>query len=783
MQSIGKNIRVQHLVLTQPSQVPTIPSPVTIDPSDDRWKSTDIMKGEWAHNVADDVWFYRRDNNTIATINLNAIGEGGGGLENRYDTVALMIAEQGNQTDKGLQFVSDASGDSTITSGYAYYEYLGTTNGDLTDYRVVTKQEILSGTSIIALIDAEIGTDWKTSGTSIGLGKRTFEIETTAPPTANCARLNNATHESATKLFLSNTDTDGADRSNAIDELESNSLIRIIKDQDNFLVFKCTGKTAETGYFDIDLTCLEKKGTIADDDEVSVEIDLRVDVSGKSDNSIALGTFNPAAIVVDQNGYYTAYNPSGDVTLTFSGTPKNGVWQVVEITLEAGETITIPENGIIYEDSFTDGVAPGAGTYKLWIGYEAEEYQFILSSFTRKITVVPSATSLSITGTQEVGETLTLNYTYNANDGGTESGSTFKWYRSDDSGGTNEAEISGATSSTYVLQSSDNGKYIRASVTPSDGTLTGVETFSDRVGAIDLPTLSTPTVTLTPGDTELDYEISNEDVAATGGILTYDTNSDFSTEIPVTGYDFATKTGTITGLTNGVTYYVRLINTALGYNNSLPGSDSATPTSGSIILVSDNFNDNSIDALIWDQSTDANVVIAETGQRLEVYSTGASSTEKGLLLKNAQSSANDLIVVQAKTTQPETDFISMLFGISSMPYDTNERCMIGRDTVTKGAYRCLIRDAGVNEIDVNTGVSSGKDTRIKYIPSTGVVTFEYWNGSAWTEFTSTAGNVDLGSSIVAFLYIGGTTTDTSATKALFDDFFVSNNDYSTQYPV
>lgn len=316
MRAIGKNIRVQHLVLTQAGQVPTIPSPVTIDPSDDRWKSTDIMKGEWAHNIADDVWFYRRNNNTIATINLNAIGGSGGGLENRYDTVALMIAEQGNQTDKGLQFVSDASGDSTITSGYAYYEYLGTTNGNLTDYRVVTKQEILSGTSIIALIDAEIGTDWKTSGgTPIGAGKRTYSTSTSEPPASGQLRLNNVDPNLATEAYAH--DSDGTtDWSGLLNKGDAGSILKVVKDESNYWMFDITGKTDETGYKKYTISPLVIVGTIENEDEGTIELDVSGSVGSVEEEAIN-------TIKADKTYYrhgVNKYEQSGERSVTLDST-------------------------------------------------------------------------------------------------------------------------------------------------------------------------------------------------------------------------------------------------------------------------------------------------------------------------------------------------------------------------------------------------------------------------------------------------------------------------------
>jgi hypothetical protein len=62
-------------------------------------------------------------------------------IENRYANVAALYAGQSFQSDKAIQYVNDASGDPTVGSGYAYYEYLGTTVGDITDYRKLSEEE------------------------------------------------------------------------------------------------------------------------------------------------------------------------------------------------------------------------------------------------------------------------------------------------------------------------------------------------------------------------------------------------------------------------------------------------------------------------------------------------------------------------------------------------------------------------------------------------------------------------------------------------------------------
>ncbi|MEC3877672.1 Calx-beta domain-containing protein [Chryseobacterium salviniae] len=98
----------------------------------------------------------------------------------------------------------------------------------------------------------------------------------------------------------------------------------------------------------------------------------------------------------------------------------------------------------------------------------------------------PTASAVSITGTAVQGQTLTGNYTYNDNEGNTEGSSVFRWTRSDDTSGTNETTITGATGSTYILTAADINKYIKFYVTPTatSGTLLGTETGSGFVGAI-----------------------------------------------------------------------------------------------------------------------------------------------------------------------------------------------------------------------------------------------------------------------------------------------------------
>ncbi|WP_166964587.1 hypothetical protein [Yeosuana marina] len=62
-------------------------------------------------------------------------------VENEYADMAALYADQGNQTDAFIQFVTDASAHPNVDSGSAYFEYLGSVIGDENDYRLLTGTE------------------------------------------------------------------------------------------------------------------------------------------------------------------------------------------------------------------------------------------------------------------------------------------------------------------------------------------------------------------------------------------------------------------------------------------------------------------------------------------------------------------------------------------------------------------------------------------------------------------------------------------------------------------
>jgi hypothetical protein len=79
----------------------------------------------------------------------------------------------------------------------------------------------------------------------------------------------------------------------------------------------------------------------------------------------------------------------------------------------------------------------------------------------------PAVTNVSISGSSDIDETLTTNYTYIDENGGSDTTadvSTFKWFA-------DGTLISGATSKTYVVRPEDMGKVITSEVTPCTSNL------------------------------------------------------------------------------------------------------------------------------------------------------------------------------------------------------------------------------------------------------------------------------------------------------------------------
>jgi hypothetical protein len=103
------------------------------------------------------------------------------------------------------------------------------------------------------------------------------------------------------------------------------------------------------------------------------------------------------------------------------------------------------------------------------------------------------------------------------------------------------------------------------------------------------------------------------------------------------------------------------------------------------------------------------------------------------------------------------------------------------NSTPEGNILCRVYVSGSLVYDYTSDVSLwGKKLKITNI--SGVIKFWYWGGASWTEIDSATGkNYDLGAGL--FVAIGQNKTNAahSGTR-VFDNFYLSNADYSTENP-
>lgn len=207
-----------------------------------------------------------------------------------------------------------------------------------------------------------------------------------------------------------------------------------------------------------------------------------------SDNSAVLDQTAPSgyAVSIDQNPINRT-NQSA-VSFTFS---TSEVGDHFDYTFSSAEGVEVTGSGIIssasqsINDIDLSNLTDGTITLSVVMEDPAGNIGDPVTATTVKTTnEVPTVSDVEISGTPTIGEQLTGNYLFSDLDGDTESGSTYIWFRSDDSSGLGKSEISGAVSQQYTLQESDMGKYISFEVTPNDGITAGTAVESPLIGPV-----------------------------------------------------------------------------------------------------------------------------------------------------------------------------------------------------------------------------------------------------------------------------------------------------------
>ena len=290
-----------------------------------------------------------------------------------------------------------------------------------------------------------------------------------------------------------------------------------------------------------------------------------------------------------------------------ANSPATGV-PTITGTVQVGETLTADmseiadEDGIddvefsyqwLADDTDIDGATSSTYTMtdadqgkiiKVTVSFadDAENEETLTSAATAAVAAAPNREATgapTITGTPQVGETLTADTSAIEDEDGLENVSyEYQWIRSDNGADT---DIAGATDSTYTLVLADLGKTIKVQVTFTDDRDNQESLLSEATVAATATVPSAPqSLTVTRGSQTQELDVSWQAPSSNGGsdvtgykvqwkevASSWDTAADVS-EATETG-----TTHTITSLTGEVEYAVRVIAT-----NDVGDSPASTET-------------------------------------------------------------------------------------------------------------------------------------------------------------------------------------------------------------
>ena len=189
----------------------------------------------------------------------------------------------------------------------------------------------------------------------------------------------------------------------------------------------------------------------------------------------------------------------------------------------------------------------------------------------------------AVTGTPQVGETLAADTSsIDDADGLANVSYSYQWIRND---GNSDSDIPGATDTTYTLDANDVGKTIKVKVTFTDDADNDETLTSEATVAATATVPSAPqSMTVTSGSQTQELDVSWQAPSSNGGsaVTGYKVQWKESTDSWDTADDVseATETGTthtITSLTGGVEYAVRVIATNVAGDSPASTEARATP--------------------------------------------------------------------------------------------------------------------------------------------------------------------------------------------------------------
>jgi hypothetical protein len=196
-------------------------------------------------------------NNTTGSFSLTVKTSAGTGVVITQGAVHQVLADGTNVVNTATPAGAVSASGVSITDAGTYY-----TGTDVED----ALQEI--GADIAAL-----------SGGSINIPAQRYTIDTgstaDSDPGAGLLKFNHATPSSATAIYIDDSTNDSVDLSTFLASLGATGWIKIQSEDDagEWMIFRWTAVTDDTGYFDFTVTHQASKGTLDDADDVLVSFD------------------------------------------------------------------------------------------------------------------------------------------------------------------------------------------------------------------------------------------------------------------------------------------------------------------------------------------------------------------------------------------------------------------------------------------------------------------------------------------------------------------------------
>jgi hypothetical protein len=403
-------------------------------------------------------------------------------------TTTANLTVEAQPSASNVTISGTAAAGSTLTGNYTYSDVNGDAEGTST-YRWLADGDPISGATSMTytLTASEVGktiqfevtpvaTDGSLTGSAVA-STATLPVATSAITSASVSVV--VPVLGVTPDTLSNVEANTANTDYTVTSLTWNEALTAGGS------FK-----ADTVYTAV-ITLTSKNGKTFSATPFAPTAPGSTSVGNTTSNGLGVGNTVTFTVTFSQTGALAV------TTLTVHTQPtKVSYVETTDATLSLnGLVLTATHNdGSTTQVTFIDGVAvgyttsPAHGTtlttaqhdgHPITITHTASAITASTENLSVEAQVVPTASAVSISGTAQVGQTLTGSYTYNDGNGDLEGISTFKWYA-------DAVEIPSATAITYVVQAGDVGKVIRFEVTPvaATGSTPGIAVLSDPTVAV-----------------------------------------------------------------------------------------------------------------------------------------------------------------------------------------------------------------------------------------------------------------------------------------------------------